>query len=170
VLIAWIVVRRLSLVTAPPVSTRIAADVSGYAAGLVQFRLGHLDAWVRWFADAVSGAGRAQQDLVAAVADLQQTWTDRLRAPRDGRPRLRSDAAAWRALDVLPRRLVLTGPVVASDLGIPLKSASAALRDLTAAGVLVEHGTVAPAGRGRPGRAYTSPELLGLIGANPLRV
>jgi Fic family protein len=169
VLIAWMLVRRLSLLAAPPVSARIAADVGGYAAGLVQFRLGQLDAWVGWFADAVSGAGRAQQDLVTELAQLQRSWLARLGAPRDHLPRLRKNAAAWRVLDLIPRRLALTAPVVASDLQVPLKSAAAALRDLTAAGILVEHGTVMPTGRGRPSRLYTSTELLGLIGSSPLR-
>jgi Fic family protein len=169
VLIAWLLVRRLSLLTAPPVSTRIAADVGGYSAGLVRFRLGDHDGWVRWFADAVSGAGRAQQELVAAVDELQQSWRERLGAPRDGTTRLRSNAAAWRVLDLLPRHLVLTGPEVASELGIPLKSATTALRDLVAADILVEHGTRRPASAGRPSRLYTSPELLGLTGSNPLR-
>lgn len=169
VLIAWILVRRLSLVTPPPVSTRIAADVGGYASGLVLFRMGDHNSWVRWFAEAVSGAGRAQQELVLSVEQLQRAWHERLGAPREGVKRLRSNAAAWRVLDLLPRRLVLTGPTVASDLAIPLKSANAALRDLVDAGVLVEHGTVQPTGPGRPSRLYTSPELLGLTGSNPLR-
>jgi Fic family protein len=169
VLVAWILVRRLALATPPPVSARIAADVGGYASGLVRFRLGDHGAWVRWFADAVSGAGRAQQDLVAAVARLQGEWRERLAAPRPGARRVRSDAAAWRALDLLPRHLVLTGPAVARELGIPLKSAGAALRDLAAAGILVEHGTVQGSGRGRPSRLYTSAELLGLAGSTPLR-
>lgn len=169
VLTAWILVRRLSLVTPPPVSTRIAADVGGYASGLVLYRMGDHNAWVRWFAEAVSGAGRAQQELVGAVEQLQRAWRERLGAPREGVKRLRSDAAAWRVLELLPRHLVLTGPVVASELMVPLKSANAALRDLVDAGVLAEHGTVQPTGRGRPSRLYTSPELLGLTGANPLR-
>lgn len=169
VLIAWVLVRRLSLVTSPPVSTRIAADVGGYGAGLALFRLGDHDRWVRWFAEAVSGAGRAQQELVAAVQDLRGAWEDRLGAPRDGTRRLRSNAAAWRVIDLLPRHLVLTGPLVAEELDIPLKSASAALRDLVEAGVLVEHGTVQGKRRGRPSRLYTSPELLGLAGSSPLR-
>jgi Fic family protein len=169
VLIAWILVRRLALVTPPPVSTRIAADVGGYGSGLVLFRMGDHNAWVRWFADAVSGAGRAQQDLVASVARLQRTWHVRLSAPREGATRLRSNAAAWRVLDLLPRHLVLTGPTVASELAIPLKSASAALRDLVDAGILVEQGTVQRTGRGRPSRLYTSLELLGLTGSNPRR-
>lgn len=169
VLIAWILVRRLSLVTAPPVSARIAADVGGYSSGLVLFRMGDHGAWVRWFADAVSGAGRAQQELVASVERLQREWRERLAAPRQAARRLRSNAAAWRVLDLLPRLLVLTGPIVAGELDIPLKSATAGLRDLVDAGVLVEHGTVQPTGRGRPSRLYTSAELLGLTGSNPLR-
>jgi Fic family protein len=169
VLIAWVLVRRLSLVTPPPVSTRIAADVGGYGAGLVSYRHGDHERWVQWFADAVSGAGRAQQELVAAVQQLQRAWDERLAAPRAGARRLRSNAAAWRALELLPRHLVLTGPVVASELRIPLKSARDALRALVAAGVLVEHGTAPAAGPGRPRRLYTSPELLGLAGSTPLR-
>ena len=169
VLVAWILVRRLSLVTPPPLSARIAADVGGYGAGLVRFRRGDHNAWVRWFAEAVSGAGRAQQELVASVERLQREWRERLAAPRAESRRVRSDAAAWRALDLLPRHLVLTGPIVATELAIPLKSAGAALGELVAAGILVEHGTVQPSGRGRPSRLYASVELLGLTGANPLR-
>ncbi len=169
VLVAWIIVHRLALVTPPPVSTRIAADVGGYGAGLVLFRVGDHNAWIRWFADAVSGAGRAQEELVAAVSQLRREWEERLAAPRDGAKRLRRNAAAWRALGLLPRHLVLTGPIVASELAIPLKSANAALHDLVDGGVLVEHGTVQSKARGRPSRLYTSAELLGLTGANPLR-
>jgi len=169
VLVAWILVRRLSLVTPPPVSARIAADVGGYGSGLVLFRAGDHNAWVRWFAEAVSGAGRAQQELVASAERLQREWRERLARPRAGSRRVRSDAAAWRVLDLLPRHLVLTGPIVASELAIPLKSASAALGELAGAGILVEQGTMQPGGRGRPSRLYTSAELLGLTGSNPLR-
>ena len=169
VLIAWILARRLSLVTPPPVSTRIAADVGGYGAGLVLFRMGDHNAWVRWFAQAVSGAGRAQQELVAAVQRLQREWHERLGAQRPGARRLRSNAAAWRVLDLLPRHLVLTAAIVASQLAIPLKSASAALRDLVAAGILVEHGSAVVNQTGRPSRLYASFELLGLTGSNPVR-
>jgi Fic family protein len=169
VLVCWLFVRRLSLVTAPPVSTRIAADVGGYAAGLVLFRMGDHNAWVRWFANAVSGAGRAQHELVASVERLQREWRVRLSAPRAGSKRLRANAAAWRALDLLPRLLVLTGPIVSRELAIPLKSAGAALRDLVAADVLVEHGTTKRNRLGRPSRLYTSIELLGLAGSSPLR-
>ena len=166
VMIAWILVRRM---TPPPVSTLIAADVGGYGSGLVLFRMGDHNSWVRWFADAVSAAGRAQQDLVASVERLQGEWRYRLAAPREGRKRLRSNAAAWRALELLPRHLVLTGPSVAAELMIPLKSANAALHDLVDAGILIEQGTRRSHPRGRPSRLYTSADLLGLTGSNPLR-
>ncbi len=169
VLIAWLLVRRLSLVTAPPVSTRIAADVGGYASGLVLFRMGDHNKWVQWFAGAVSGAGRAQRELVASVDRLQREWQVRLAAPRPGLKRLRDDAAAWRVLERLPRLLVLSAPIVAAELAIPLKSASAALHDLVVADVLVEHGTIPRNTVGRPSRLYVSAELLGLAGSNPLR-
>lgn len=169
VLVAWILVRRLSVAAPPPVSARIAADVGGYGSGLVLYRLGDHNSWIRWFADAVSGAGRAQQELVATVEELRRTWAKRLGAPRAGTRPLRNDAAAWRVLDLLPRHLVLTGPLVSTELAIPLKSANAALRDLVDADVLIEHGTVPPSGPGRPSRLYTSLELLGLAGSSPLR-
>lgn len=169
VLISWILVRRMSLVTPPPVSTRIAADVGGYASGLALFRMGNHNAWIRWFAEVVSGAGRAQQQLVASVERLSREWHERLAAQPKGGRRIRSNAAAWRVLGLVPRHLVLTGPLVARELGIPLKSASAALRDLVDAGVLSTQGTGQPKGRGRPSRQYMSPELLGLTGSNPLR-
>lgn len=172
VLVGWILARRLALVTPPPISTRIAADVGGYAAGLVRYRLGDLDGWVAWFADAVSGAGRTQRDLVDEVGRLRRAWRERLDAPRPEARRLRADAAAWRVLDLVPRHLLLTAASLADELGLPPKTARAALADLVAAGILVEHGDVpaslAP-GPGRPARLYVSPELLGLAGATPLR-
>lgn len=47
-----------------------------------------------------------------------------------------------RVLDLLPRHLVLTGPTVARELDIPLKSANAALGELVHASILVEQGRV----------------------------
>lgn len=119
--------------------------------------------WVAWFADAVGGAGRAQQQLVSSVERLHVTWQDRLRTAG-----LRSDAAAWAVLELLPRHLVLTAADVVDALGITPKGARAALSALAAADVLTRFGTVSPSGRGRPTDLYVSVELLGLAGATPL--
>jgi Fic family protein len=116
----------------------------------------------------VSGSGRAQQELVASVEQLQRAWRGRPSARGEGAKRLRSNAAAWRVLDLLPRHVALTSRTVAAELAIPQKSVTAALRDLVDAGVLVDDGMV-QAGRGRPSRLYTSAELRGLAGSSPLR-
>ena len=168
VLISWLLARRLALLTPPPVSTRLAADVGGYATGLTLFRLGQHDGWVRWFADAVSGAGRAQQELVTEVNRLRAAWQERLAARRGRGRRLRTDSSAWRVLDLLPRRLVLTAAAVANELTVPAKTAQAALRELVAAGVLDDYGEQR-GDRGRPATRYVSNELLGVAGAIPLR-
>lgn len=169
VLIAWILARRLALVTPPPVSTRIANDIGGYSAGLTLFRYGDHEQWVRWFAGAVSAAGREQQALVAAVGDLRRAWRERLAADRDGRRRLRSNATAWRVLEMLPRYLVLTSRQVAADLGVPDKTAHAALHELADAGILTAVSDDRMGRRGRPSHIYAAHELLGLAGSTPLR-
>lgn len=167
ILVAWMLVRRLAVVIPPPVSIAIAADVGGYASGLTLFRLGQHEPWVRWFADAVVGAGRAQSALVGEVDTLRRRWHERLGA-RSGRA-LRSDAAAWQILELLPQYLVLTSEVVSAELDVTNKAATAALRQLADAGVLLEYGSTAPRRPGRPSKLYVSTELLALAGSNPLR-
>jgi Fic family protein len=168
VLVSWLLTRRLALVTPPPVSVRLAADVGGYSSGLTQYRFGRTSEWVSWFAEAVSGAGRAQQELVAAVDQIRAGWQRKLTAHRNVRA-LRADASAWQLLTLLPRHLVLTTPIVADALGLTRKAGGDALRTLADAGVLTPYATAPPAGRGRPARLYVSEELLGLAGSSPLR-
>lgn len=164
VLVLWLLTRRLQLLTPPPVSVLLAADVGGYASGLVRFRMSDHNGWVAWFADAVGAAGRAQQELIGSVERLHATWQARLRTAG-----LRSDAAAWSVLELLPRHLVLTSAEVVTALGVTPKGARTALSALADAGVLTRFGTLAPSGRGRPAGLYVSVELLGLAGATPLR-
>jgi len=165
-LVAWMLTRRLSLVAPPPVSVAIAGDVGGYASGLTMYRFGQLDKWVSWFADAVRSGGRAQSQLVKEVEGLKGRWRQRLASPDTP---LRSDATAWVAVDLLPRHLVLTSPIVAAELGISNKVAIDALEDLVSAGVLLDYGRVAPLRRGQPPRLFVSRELLALAGSSPLR-
>lgn len=171
VLISWLLTRRLRLLTPPPVSVHLAADVGGYTAGLTQYRYGQTSIWVEWFAEAVSGAGRAQQDLVSAVDRIRAGWQTKLAAHRPVRA-LRVDAVALRVPALLPQHLVLTAPLVAEALGVTGKAARQALRTLADAGVLTAHdpasGTGERPGRGRPAHVYVSEELLGLTGASPL--
>lgn len=168
ILIAWILARRLALVTPPPTSTAIATDVGGYSAGLTLFRYGQHGQWIRWFADAVVNASRRQQELVAAAEALARTWRGRLTADRPGRRRLRANSTAWRVLELITPLLILDSRSVATALGVPLKTAGLALHELSEAGILT---VIAgrPANVGRPILTYTSVELLGLAGSAPLR-
>lgn len=165
VLVAWILTKRLSLVTPPPVSAAIAADVGGYASGLVLYRFGELDRWVQWFAAAVRDGGRAQRQLISELSALKARWRERLSS---GERALRSDAKAWAALGLLARHVVLTSDVLTRELGVSNKGALDALRQLAERGVLLEYGTVTR-GRGQPSKLYVSKELLALAGSSPLR-
>jgi len=95
------------------------------------------------------GAGQAQSKLVAAVEQLRPGWQAKLAGHRNVRA-TRSDAAAWQVLDLLPRHLVLTAPIVAAALGLTRKGAGGALRTLADAGVLTPYSASALTGRGRP--------------------
>ena len=170
VLIAWILVRRLSLVTPPPVSTRIAADVGGYGSGLVLFRMGDHNAGCGGSPTPSPAPAGPSRSSSPSVEQLQRgRGVSGSAAPRSGTKRLRSNAAAWRVLELLPRHLVLTGPTVASELAIPLKSANAALRRSRRRRRprRARHGP-ARDGADRAG-STRAPELLGLTGSNPLR-
>ena len=167
VLVAWILTRRLALLVPPPVSVAIAADVGGYGSGLTLFRTGDHLRWIRWFADAVAKGGKAQRVLVKSVEQLRTQWSKELRP--GGARSLRSDAAVFDVLDLMPRHLVFTTPILERELGISRKSAGATLRRLVEAGILTEYGTVPPAGAGHPAVLYVSRDLLGLAGSNPLR-
>jgi Fic family protein len=166
VLVAWILTRRLSLLVPPPVSVAIAADVGGYSSGLTMFRFGDHLFWIRWFSDMVAKGGRAQRALITDVEQIKEGWLNRLKAEK---PKLRSDSAVFEVLGLLPRHLLLTTPILVSELGISYRAAGSALRRLATAGILAEYGTVAPATAGQPAALYVSRELLGLAGSSPVR-
>ena len=165
VLVSWLLTRRLSLVVPPPLSVAIASDVGGYASGLVLFRLGDHQRWIQWFADAVARGGTEQQRLISQVEEIRRGWHDTLVSL--GRPP-RSDAAIHAAIGLLPRHLVLTSETLVSELGLSRKTAVATLRRLAELNILTEQGS-AQGARGRPAVVYAAAELLGLVGASPLR-
>ena len=166
ILVAWLLTRRLSLVVAPPVSVAIAADVAGYSSGLVLFRYSEHRQWISWFADAVANGAKAQRSLVAHVEQLKQRWRDQLTHTDR---KIRSDAAVFAALDLLPRHLVLTSQALCDELGVSRKTALATLYRLVALGILTEQGTKARTSPGQPATVFVSGELLGLVGSTPLR-
>lgn len=166
VLVAWVLTRRLALLVPPPVSVAIAADVAGYSSGLALFRLGDHCRWIGRFAGAVASGARAQRALIANVQQIKQQWRDRLAATER---KLRSDAAVFAALDLLPRHVVLTSAILADGLGISRKASLATLHHLVLVGILTEQGAVSRQTSGQPALLFVSRELLGLAGSSPLR-
>jgi len=168
VLISWLLTRRIHLLTPPPVSVRLAADIGGYTAGLTEYRFRHANSRVAWFANAISAASQAQCQLVGEVRRIRAGWEHKLSDCGKVRS-LRSDAGAWRVLDLLPRHLVLTAPDVVRTLGLSRPAAGTALRVLADANILTSYPALSPSGTGRPARLYVSVELLGLAATSPLR-
>lgn len=166
VLVAWVLTRRLSLLVPPPVSVAIAADVTGYSSGLVLFRMGDHQRWIKWFADAVASGSRAQRELISNVESMKLKWHDRLVA---GNRKIRSDAAVFSALNLLSRHLVLTSAILSENLDISRKASLATLHRLVQVGILTEQGTVSRQRSGQPAALFVSRDLLGLAGSSSLR-
>ncbi|HZU80345.1 MAG TPA: hypothetical protein VE991_10560, partial [Acidimicrobiales bacterium] len=131
------------------------------------FRLGDHRRWVQWFADAVTDGGRAQRALMANVEQLRHSWRHTLESTGDRT--IRSDAAVFAALELMPRHVVLTSNTLVSELGLSRKAALATLRRLTDLGILTAYGTARTGTSGQPASLYVSRELLGLAGSRPLR-
>jgi Fic family protein len=166
ILVAWVLTRRLALLVPPPVSLAIAADAAGYSSGLVLFRLGDHLRWITWFAEGVANGGKAQRELISNVDAIKQRWRHLLAGSQR---QIRSDAAVFAALDLLPHHLVLTSQTLTTELGISRKASLATLRRLVQIGILTAYGTLKRQTAGQPAALFVSRDLLGLAGSNPLR-
>jgi Fic family protein len=155
VLIGWILVRHGGVAMPPPVSVVMARDTGGYLAGLTRWRHGDAGGWVRWAAEAVTRSADQVVELVASAEALAQGWQA---AVSD----IRADAAARRLLDVLPRHLVVTAPMVADLLGVSGPAARGAIAALAARGI-VEPLTLPPSRPGRPPQWWVAGELVAVI-------
>ena len=177
ILVVWLLARRLSLVTPPPVSVRFAADRSGYLAGLTMFRLGQN----RRMGEVVRrcchrcGPGPARSDRCRGALEVQ--WRRRLAGSRSGGRdgidghagrRVRRDALAWKVLDLLASHLVLSAAAVATELGASLRASTGALNELVDVGILALYEPTGRRSPGRPALLYVSAELLGVAGPNPV--
>lgn len=152
VIIGWMLRQRLELSYPPPVSRQMARDVGGYQAGLTLYRQDLIDAWISWFANAVSLAAAASTGELERVARLQQDWRDALSG-------LRRDASALRLAEQLPAHPVVSALTAADILGVTRPAAFNAITTLE------RHGVLAPlerptAGRNPRERWWVATELL----------
>ncbi|MBM9462374.1 Fic family protein [Aeromicrobium sp. YIM 150415] len=143
-----------------PVSLVLATLTDEYITGLDSYRHDAapgsppagmaINAWLRTFVTAAEIAVEQSQQLVSAIEELRERWTERLAEYRMAaglRAAPRADSAVARVLVHLPEAPVLTATTLARILDVSYPAASAALDELRQAGVLatksIERGTTA---------------------------
>ncbi len=110
-----------------PVSAGLLADVEGYHRALDAYRAGDVDPIVLAFAAASLRAVRNARQLVEEIDAIRSSWNELLTARRDSN--------AWKLLDVLARRPVLSSAVAAEELGVQQPNVYPPFRALVGAGI-----------------------------------
>jgi len=116
----------------PPISVVLAADKGRYIEGLIAFREGRENEWLETFAVAAARAAELAASYLIQVRELQATWREQLAAVG-----VRSDAAAWRIIDVLPAHPIISTPVAVEAIGRTKAVVHQAVEQLVEAGVLL---------------------------------
>ena len=146
-----VVLRERSLTTssALPLSAGLLTDTAGYFAALDAYRGGDVDRIVQLFARAaIDAAGRGSW-LAAELGGVRAEWNEQLTA--------RADALAWRVLDLLLQRPVLTTAAVSAEFGVSAETARNALERLEADGIVIS------AQLDKRQRGWRSPDVLALL-------
>ncbi len=129
----------------------LAANRDAYFDTLAGAQLrGEWPAWVAFLAQAVERAARESEEHARSLLTIRADWVSRL-------SNLRSHAAAQRGPDVLLEQPVVTGPWLCRRLGVSKPTASKALADWQARGIVERL-----PGRSRPAR-YRAAEVLEVL-------
>ena len=135
----------------PPISIVLAADKARYIEGLIAFRDGRESDWLQIFAAAAARAAELAAAFLAQVQQLQDQWRAQL-----AEHHVRSDAAAWAVIDVLPAH-----PIISVSLAVGASGrARAAIQQ--AVEVLVEAHVLRPLSNARRNRQWEAAGLLDL--------
>ncbi|GAA3204445.1 Fic family protein [Microbacterium terregens] len=113
---------------AVPVSAGLLADVEGYHRALTAYREGDVSPIVTSFADAALRAVGNTRTLVAELDEIRAGWNNRLA--------VRRSSNAWKLLDILLRRPVLTSAAAAAELGVQQPNVYPPLTALVDVGIL----------------------------------
>ena len=135
----------------PPISVVLAADKDSYVSGLVAFRERRENEWLAVFAEGAARAAELASSYLVRVQELQGLWRQRL-----GELGVRSDAAAWKVIHVLPGHPIISVPVAVEATG----RAKAAVQQ--AVGQLVQAGVLDPLSKGKRNRQWEAIGLLAL--------
>ncbi|HSJ31153.1 MAG TPA: Fic family protein [Longimicrobiales bacterium] len=154
-----VVLKRRGVATnyVPPISIMFANSRQRYIDGLTAFRGDGVRAWIEHFAASAYGAAALAQNYVDTVAEQGERWRSML---RDSHAHVRSDAAAWAIIDVLPMHPLITAPIAAAAVQRSKPQVYAAIEQLLVAGILT------PAGRAGRAQVYEAAGMLDLITAS----
>jgi Fic family protein len=150
--------RGLAPAFVPPISVVLAAEKERYIQGLIGFREDDLTEWLEMFAVAGARSADLAKRYLGDVVGLQESWRRRLRESEN----LRSDAAAWGLIDVLPGYPIVTVAVAVAAMeahGVrrARSAVQVAMTQLQAAGVLQ------PVSASKRNRAWEADGLLDLV-------
>jgi Fic family protein len=155
-----VIFRRRGLAPAfvPPISVLLAAEKQRYIEGLIAFREDDLTRWLEMFAGAAARSADLANRYLGDVVDLQDRWRARL----GERSKLRSDAAPWGLIEILPGYPVITVAValVALDAAGHRRSRAAVQLGVVQ---LEDAGILQPVSSSKRNRAWEADGLLDLI-------
>jgi Fic family protein len=113
-----------------PVSAGLLSDTSGYFGALTRYRTGDVAPIVEQVAHASFSAVINGKQLADEITAVRQSWADAIAA--------RHDAAVWKVADALFAQPVINADWVHLVLGLPTRTAHAAIDMLAQAGVLCQ--------------------------------
>jgi Fic family protein len=138
----------------PPISVVMAAERDRYIRGLERYRAGALVEWIEQFAVASARAAQLARRYLDEVRGLQETWREQLRsAPSPPR----SDAVAWKLIDVLPAHPIITVPVGVTATARSKPQVNIGIDQFAAVGVLT------PLSQSQRNRSWEAIGLLDLL-------
>lgn len=141
----------------PPISVLFARDRERYIRGLVRFRDDDgIPDWIEYFAVAAARAARFAGRYLEDVRILDRQWRAALESTQNPP---RSDATAWRIIDILAGHPYITAPIAGAATGRSRPQVYEAVEQLEAAGVLKA------AGKAGRARVYEVDGLIALLGA-----
>jgi Fic family protein len=150
--------RGLAPTFVPPISVVLAAERERYIDGLTRFRQDDLGGWLEIFASSAARSADLARRYLLDVGDLQDRWREMLRATAD----LRSDAAAWAIIDILPGQ-----PVITVAVAVAVLQTAGTARSRAAVQVAIDSlesaGILHPLGTSKRNRAWEADGLLDLI-------
>lgn len=141
--------RGLTTSSALPLSAGLLTDTAAYFAALDAYRGGDVDRVVQLFARAAIDVAERGSWLAAELVAVREEWNEQLTA--------RADALAWRVLDLLLQRPVLTTAAVSVEFGVSAETARNALDRLEADGIVIS------AQLDKRQRGWRSPDVLALL-------